>query len=96
MQELFHHYLATGEIAYLVKDAKGDDYVNRVLVNTLATLKDKNLTLANIGAIQQGLQKQLFNRTGEPEKVLDVVITGITYLGHMTKEEFSPETESEA
>lgn len=88
MQEMYHYYLITGEITYLVKDEKGQDYVNRVNANTLAPLDQVEINLNTIGVIQQQLQKQLFTRTGEPEKVLDVVITNISYLGHMTKEAF--------
>ena len=88
MQELFHYYLITGEISYMVKDEKGNDFVNRINSNTLAPLAQKEIDLRTIGVIQQQLQKQLFARTNSPEKVLDVVITNIAYLGHMTKEQF--------
>lgn len=94
MQKKYHYYLFTGEITYLIKNEKGEDYVNRIYSNSLATLDQTEIDLKTIGVMQQQLQKQLFARTGSPEKVLDVVITNIAYLGHMSKEQFGtpPET----
>lgn len=94
MQEHYHYYLITGEISYMVKDEKGNDFVNRINSNTLAPLAQKEIDLRTIGIIQQQLQKQLFTRTGDVEKVLDVVITNIAYLGHMTKDQFGTPPES--
>lgn len=91
MDELFHYFLITGEVTYVIRDGNVD-HINRVSLNTLAPLKDPEINLKIIGTIQQQLQKQLFNRLGTPEKVLDVVITNITHLGHMSKIQFgSPE-----
>lgn len=91
MDELFHYFLITGEVTYVIRDGNVD-HINRVNLNTLAPLKNSEINLKIIGTIQQQLQKQLFNRLGAPEKVLDVVITNIAYLGHMTKAQFgSPE-----
>ena len=88
MQKKYHYYLFTGEITYLIKNEKGEDYVNRIYSNSLAPLDQTEIDLKTIGVVQQQLQKQLFARTGSPEQVLDVVITNIAYLGHMTKEQF--------
>lgn len=97
MEEKFHYFLVAGEVTYLVSDDKGNDHVNRVMMNTLAPLEQEEITLKAIGAMQQGLQRQLFSRTGSPEKVLDVVIMNISYLGHMTKNTFgTPEDASKS
>lgn len=94
MSKKYHYYLFTGEITYLVKNEKGEDYVNRIYSNSLAPLEQTEIDLKTIGAVQQQLQKQLFARTGSPEQVLDVVITNIAYLGHMTKAQFGSPRES--
>ena len=43
--------------------------------------------------MQQQLQRVLFGRIGGTEEVIDVILTGISYIGHMTAKEFGHEDE---
>lgn len=89
VQQKKHHYLITAEIIFQPKD---QEMINAVRVNGVILIDDQNLTAAVLGKAQQIVQVNFHGRMQEESQnltVVDVVLFGLTYLGHMTQEEFS-------
>lgn len=84
-----HHHLITAEIVYRhAKDESGQVFATRI--NGILTDKNKEIPHRLLGKAQQNVQLFFHNRMGDPDiNVLDVVILGFSYLGHMTDAEFS-------
>lgn len=81
-----HHYLITGEIVFKARDM---ETVNGMRANGILLTENTNIGVAAIGKAQQVIQMNFFQKMNDPTLiVIDVIILGMTYLGHMTEEEF--------
>lgn len=86
MSEKKHHFLVTGEIVFVMKDS---EQINALRINAIVNGNTNQIPVRTISKAQQALQLQFYQRMDDPEvDIRDVVITNITYLGHMTEEEF--------
>lgn len=82
-----HWHMFTGLI--VCRPNSQSELINQVYANSMIMSPDKLVTEHDLARGQQGLQIQVHQKTqGEPMEVLDVIITNISYLGHMSHEEF--------
>lgn len=88
VEEKFHYFLVAGQVTFLSPQEDGTKIPRTVNLNTLAPLQDRKVEIKALGVMQQQLQRVLFSRIGGTEEVIDVILTGISYLGHMTAKEF--------
>lgn len=80
-----HHYLIAGNV---VIDA-GEGSIQAVPTNAMIVSETRELAAHQIGKAQQALQIQLSKKLDDaPVKMVDVIITNLMYLGHMTSETF--------
>lgn|SRR5690606_20522611 len=81
-----HHHLITGEIMFREKD---EERIASLRLNGILVDMDQELPVRLLGKAQQILQMNFHQRMQDDNiEVLDVVLSGFTYLGHMTQEEF--------
>lgn len=89
-----HHHLISGEIFALE-----DDGVGSIKLNTVLLTEENRITAKDIGKAQQALQMQFFKRrgNGNPEdiKIVDVFISGISYLGLMKSSFFAKDLKNQ-
>ena len=91
-----HYHLISALIMFVPKDEKAQGGYAPVPVNAVLTTAMKDLTRHDIGRAQQAAQMTLFGQLeGEATKiqVLNVVITNMTYMGLMTREEYEGKPE---
>ena len=96
MQELHHYYMFAGNLAFV--DSEGNAAVSNASVVVPTT--DQRVTARDMARASQGLQMNLFQRINQQVQVIDLNIMSVSYLGHMTEEEFNagadiPSTDSE-
>jgi len=83
----FHYFLVSGEVIFTHPDSDG---IASMRLNTFLKLNSKVVSTRNIAKAQQVLQVRMFERIqDEKAEVMDVYIAGISYLGHMTEEEWA-------
>lgn len=86
MSELNHYTLITGQVIFTLEK---EDNINAAHINGIIVTKDTKFTVKDLGKCQQILQLNFHKKLGEVAvNVVDVVIMGMTPLGHMTEEEF--------
>lgn len=85
-QEKKHHHLFALQIIFSVAEGPAGS----VAINQLLTTDSSVITLKDIGRTQQSAQIAFAKKMEDAGKyeVLDVVIMGISYLGHMAESEF--------
>lgn len=79
-----HYYLVAGHVV-----VEKDEHVQALPQNAMLITDEQKLGVHQIGKAQQALQVSLFKKLGDTINVVDVLIIGITHLGHMTSEEFN-------
>ena len=80
------YHLVTAQIVYQVN---GQPEISSMYLNGIVTTNTVDLPAASLGKAQQAVQMHFHQRhEGVDLKVLDVVITNLTNLGHMTPQEF--------
>lgn len=85
MEELKqYYYLVVGNVIVAVEE----DNVQAVPQNAMIITDDPQIGRYQLGKAQQALQLTLFKKLGETAKVVDVIITNMVLLGHMTQTEF--------
>jgi hypothetical protein len=87
----FHYYLMSGLVRY---DYKGETFT--VGLNTLLQNENINIIMKDVGQTQQAMQVRFFREVMAPNPdviIKDVFIQAISYLGHMTQEEFNMQPE---
>jgi hypothetical protein len=96
MSDRLHYHLISALILFVPKENADQSGYAPVPVNAVLTTKSENVTRSDIGKAQQAAQMTLFGQLGSEAvtiQVLNVVITSMTYLGHMTKEEYEAKPE---
>lgn len=80
------YHLVTAQVVYQVN---GQPEISSMHLNGIVTTNTVNLPAASLGKAQQAVQLHFHQRhEGVDLMVLDVVITNLTNLGHMTPQEF--------
>ena len=80
------YHLVTAQIVYQVN---GQPEISSMYLNGIVTTNTVDLPAASLGKAQQAVQMHFHQRhEGVDLKVLDVVITNLVNLGHMTPQEF--------
>ena len=80
------YHLVTAQVVYQVN---GQPEISSMHLNGIVTTNTVDLPAASLGKAQQAVQMHFHQRhEGVDLKVLDVVITNLTNLGHMTPQEF--------
>lgn len=82
-----HYYLFTGEL--IINDPNSDQ-LQCIRLNAVNPCKQLQINAAALGLAQTAMQKQFYERqpADTQAQVLEVLIINISYLGHMTNEEF--------
>lgn len=95
MSDKKHYYLASTRVLFRKRVSEHERALNVLLI-----LDNNYVRQHDMGHVQQSAQVRLFQLLGENEikdiSVYDVFIESISYLGHMTKDEFTATPESEA
>jgi hypothetical protein len=90
-----HFYLAAGKVVF--QDPSQDNQMGAIELNVLLSCKEQAVPARQLGRAQQSLQIKMFERFEDPNlKIIDVFVYAISYLGHMTEEEFSRPAEAVA
>ena len=80
------YHLVTAQVVYQVN---GQPEISSMHLNGIVTTNTVDLPAASLGKAQQAVQMHFHQRhEGVDLKVLDVVITNLVNLGHMTPQEF--------
>lgn len=79
-----YYYLVVGNVII----ASEDDNVQAIPQNAMILTDAPEIGRYQLGKAQQALQLTLFNKLGEPAKVVDVIITNMVLLGYFTEAEF--------
>ena len=80
------YHLVTAQVVYQVN---GQPEISSMHLNGIVTTNTVNLPAASLGKAQQAVQMHFHQRhEGVDLKVLDVVITNLVNLGHMSPQEF--------
>lgn len=98
MEEKHFYHIVSGQVVFLATQEDDTKEIRNAMLNVLAPLENSQISLAQLGAMQQQLQRALFQKLGSNEgiEILDVVIISISPLGHMTKKEFGIESDKAA
>lgn len=81
-----HYHLVTGQILY--KNEEGE--IGSMPLNAVITGDTSKIPLRALGKAQTGLQMNFHKRMEDPSlTVIDVVVLGLTYCGHMTEKEWN-------
>lgn len=80
-----HYFLVAGNV--VIQDEH--ENVQAIPQNGTVTTDSRNFGVHCLNKGQRALQFSLARSLGELPKVLDVVITNVSYLGHMTASEFA-------
>lgn len=83
-QARYHHYLVAGNVVFA--DDQGN--IQAIPQNAMLVTESQNLGVQQIGKAQQALQMTFTQKLGQPVKIVEVLIFGLAYLGHMTEAEF--------
>lgn len=86
-----HHHLITGQVVFEVKNEAGEPVgLNQANLNAVVTSEKKEFPVRMIGKAQQAVQMHFHKKIGTdaPVEVKDVCLLAVSYLGHMTPEEF--------
>lgn len=83
-----YHWLVAGNVVI-----ETDGNVQAIPQNGMIITDDMTVGVHQLGKAQQALQMTLFKKLGEPAHVVDVIITNLVCLGHMTTEEFNRQPE---
>lgn len=85
-KKLHHYHLVTTKVAFLEPEQQA---IGALELNVLMRTVDRNFTAADIGKSQQVAQLQFFEKMQNQNlEVKDVLITAISYLGHMSEDKF--------
>jgi hypothetical protein len=79
-----YRYLVAGNVIIEV-----EGQVQAIPQNAMIVTDDQNIGVYQLGKAQQALQLTLFKKLGEQANVVDVIITNVVLLGHMTDAEFN-------
>ena len=85
-----HFYLISGIV--LIQDPE-TEVITGVAQNGMLTTDDQIIGVHELGKAQQSLQIALFNKMGEAPNVIDVILSGFSYLGRMTQARFEQRPE---
>lgn len=103
-EEKKHYYLVAGELVFVTQPpaltdeeiAAGKEpaepQLNSIRMNTVVVNSEQTFAVQQIALSQQGLQEQFHKKMADspmPVQVVDVIIIGLMYCGHMTKEQFN-------
>lgn len=84
----FHYWLVAGNVII----AQGDS-AQPVLVSTTFATEHSELGVYQLGRSQMALQQELFRKLGDNDvselRVIDVVVTAVSYLGEMPHSVFT-------
>lgn len=86
--ERLHHYLVAGEVMYTKKDKQFSMKLDCMIMSALPYVNRTQIARA-----QQALQVRMYDQDKvNPSQIVvtDVFVYAISYLGHMSKEEFAP------
>lgn len=87
-----HYFMVTALLTYTREDAQKQRHMNSLL-----QLPTKKVTSTVLNNINRALLQRLWDESQVPvENVLDVAMLGISYLGHMTEQEFIGKDEETA
>ncbi len=79
-----HYFMVTALLTYTREDAQKQRHMNSLL-----QLPAKKITSTALNNVNRALLQRLWDESQVPvENVLDVAMLGISYLGHMTEQEF--------
>jgi hypothetical protein len=81
-----HYHLVSGVVMF--KDLETEGAVGEIKLNTTLRSGSQSVPARQIGKAQQSLQMLMFQKLGTELEVVDVHIVAISYLGHMTEEQF--------
>ncbi len=83
-----HYYLVSGVVIFR-EPGEEVNAVGEIKLNTTLRIEQQNVPASQIGRAQQSLQMLMFQKLQDTTlEVVDVHITAVSYLGHMTEEFF--------
>lgn len=84
-----HYYLVSAKLIFV--DPAQQEIAHTHDMNTVIRTDNNRVTTKDIGRTQQTLQMLLIEQLANPSLVItNVHINTVSYLGHMTEEEFHP------
>lgn len=87
-----HYYVIVGQVMFY--EATKEDEVGTATLNAVISAETPYLTVTDLGRAQQAVQLQLHNRSpGVQLEVVDVILTNICPIGHMTPLQFLGDTQ---
>lgn len=83
----YHFFAIGGNVVWRSEDG---EKVHQVQTNALIQLDSTLITQHALGMAQQGLMKSVMKKVGveDPSLFVDVIVLGISHLGHMSEEHF--------
>lgn len=83
----FHFFAIGGNVVWRSEDG---EQVHQVQTNALIQLDSTLITQHALAMAQQGLMKSVMKKVGveDPSLFVDVIVLGISHLGHMTEAHF--------
>lgn len=88
VHERKHHWLMSAKVMFMLGDS---EEVSHFEHNITLTNKREFVSATMIGQAQQAVQLALFEQARDPKiRMLNVHIQNISYLGHMSSDEFLP------
>lgn len=99
MSDKKHVFLIAGLVMFTI--GEGDDaQISSIPTNAIVRHDDMNFPAAKLAKAQQNLHKSMMLKMPEEIHgsliVRDIVLTNVSYLGHMTEEEFQAPPEGMA
>lgn len=95
-----HVFLIAGLVMFTIGDDPETSQISSIPVNAIVRHDDTNFPAAKLAKAQQNLHKSMLLKMPQEAHaaitVHDVVITNVSYLGHMTEEEFQAPPEGMA
>lgn len=90
----FHFFLIAGTVL-ITLNSGDEEQISTIPTNALVRHTDMNFPSHKLAKAQQNLTKSMLMKMPEElhssVNIRDVIITNVSYLGHMTEEEFQAE-----
>lgn len=87
-----HYHLYSGEVVFFDPET---DMGSAMRLNAVFDTDDQNVRMRDVGKCQVEVQKLFYQKMQDPKlKILDVFCIGISYMGHLTAEDFTAEAAS--
>ena len=86
-----HFFMITGNVIYqpLAAANEPDNPMGAMALNAVIKSDTTTFPVSSIARAQQNLQHHFYQKTQDNAlKIVDVILTNVCYLGHMTDEEF--------